>query len=214
MRTVVLLLLFTLVPASLLAQDDPVASFADALSTDAALRKLEQGKAITGSFDLETKPRSASIWGAIRIPASPQAIIKLIRDCPNAPRYHKKLKFCEIISSDEVGDGDDDEEILHQQLKISWFSPLLDYTFRAKYNDNAIRYTLISGDLKILQGGWNVYPDPGANSGLLVYFISIKPAAPVPLWVVTRVLQSDIIKTLQTMRELLSLKGNTWLTDE
>ncbi len=206
MRTVVLLLLFTLVPAPLLAQDDPVAGFAEVLTTDAALRKLKQGKAITASFDFETKPRSASIWGAIRIPASPQVIIKLIRDCPNAPSYHKKLKFCEIISSDEDG------ETLHQQLKINLFSPLLDYTFRAQYGDNTIRYTLISGDLKILQGGWNIYPD--ADGSLLVYFMSIKPSAPVPLWLVTRILQSDIVKTLQKMRELLASEDNAWLTDE
>ncbi|MCF6224830.1 MAG: hypothetical protein L3J22_00805 [Xanthomonadales bacterium] len=208
MRTVVLLLLFTLVPAPLLAQDDPVAGFADALTTDTALRELQQGKAITGSFDFETKPRSASIWGAIRIPASPQVIIKLIRDCPNAPSYHKKLKFCEIISNDEKGNG----ETLHQQLKINFFSPLLDYTFRAQYGDNTIRYTLISGDLKILQGGWNIYPD--THSSLLVYFISIKPSAPVPLWLVTQILQSDIVKTMQKMRELLISEDSAWLTNE
>lgn len=198
MRTVVLLLLFSLVPASLMAQADPALDIAKTLNTDKIQRELEQGKVITGSFEIETKPRSASLWGAIRIPAQAHAIFSLIRDCPNAPRYHKKLKFCEIISSDTDG------EILHQQLKINWFSPLLDYTFRAEYSDTTIRYTLISGDLKVLQGGWNIYPNPDTDASLLVYFISIKPEAPVPLWLISRILKSDINNTLLTLRERLT----------
>jgi len=203
MRAVYLLLLVVLIPAPVLARDALPTELVRAMNDPQIFQRLEQDEIPIGSFSSRFGKQAPSMWAAVLIPGSIDKVHEAIIKCEDAPQYYKHMVSCEVL------ERSNNVEIIHQTIKLIWFLPQLEYTFRADYSDphsaretnfRTIRYQLISGDLKILNGGWNLYPY--GRKTLAVHYITIQPDMPLPSWIIRRALQNDLPESLGIIRNI------------
>ncbi len=168
---------------------------AQALKTESVRQQLALGKVVTAAFTPNKPTKGVSMWATLEIYAPLEDIVAAINLCEQAVKWHKKLKSCKRLHQ-EPGFAE-----FEQRVKFSWYLPELEYVFRASYpNPDEIRFQAISGDIKTLQGGWNLYPND--ESTLAVYFITIQPKLPSPKWLVEKTLKSDLPKMLRTISDI------------
>ena len=193
------LLLLVLVPAPSLARDDIPLQLAQALQSNSINRQLNNAEILVATFTPETTIKGVSMWAAIKIPAPLEDVFAAINLCEQALKWHKKLKACRRT---EQGPDFTDFE---QRLKFSWYLPEWKYKFRASYpHPDEIRFQAISGDIKTLQGGWQLYPRGEAT--LAVYFITIQPRSRVPKWLMKKAMRADIPEMLRTINKIATKK--------
>jgi len=197
------LLLLVWLPVSALAWEDLPPEATLALKNTSVQTKIEHNETVTGSFKYASGNVGISAWAAVYIPASIQAVTDAILRCKDAPKYYKKLKACRVVKQG------DRYNVFAQELKLAWFLPRLKYLFRAdfpvpeaadKNTPARIRFSLLSGDLKALAGGWNLYPH---KQGIIaVYFIHFQPEFYLPAWLARAALKSDLPETMAVVKKL------------
>ncbi|MBE9549896.1 MAG: hypothetical protein IMF09_10865 [Proteobacteria bacterium] len=203
MRAVYLLLILALIPAPAMARDALPTELVRAMNDPRIIRHLEQNEIPIGSFASRSGKQAVSMWAAVLISGSIDKVHEAIIKCEDAPQYYKHMVSCEVL------EHSNNVEIVHQKIKLIWFLPQLEYTFRADYSDplsareinfRTIRYQPVSGDLKILDGGWNLYPY--GTETLAVHYITIQPSMPLPGWIIRRALQNDLPESLEIIRNI------------
>ncbi len=192
-----LLLLLSLIPAPSLARDEVPTQVAQALTTEAISQQLMRGEIVIAAFTPDQPTTGMSMWAALRISASPEKVFAAISLCEQAVRWYQKLKSCQQL---DQGPGFTEYK---QRVKLSWYLPELNYSFRASYPyPGEIRFQALSGDLKTLQGGWDLYPRGGAT--LALYFITIEPKLPSPDWLMKKTMRKDLSEMLLTISKIVA----------
>ena len=111
------------------------------------------------------------------------------------------MKECEVI---EDRDG---RALIHQVVKTSWLAPRQDFVFeslREPYRE--IRFGLVEGNLKAMEGSWRFTATP---DGLLVdYSIRVRPALPVPGFLVSWVMRRGMPDLIACIRGLAGGSGS------
>ena len=133
--------------------------------------------------------------------ASAERVWETVLSCEAALVYVKGMVHCEVLEdSPERG-------IVHQVVDRSWLVPTQNYTFESLRNPHrGIRFQLLEGNLDILEGYWRFEPRP---EGLLVeYEARVKPAFPVPDFLVRHVVRKDMPNLLACIRALANGSGS------
>ncbi len=159
------------------------------------LASLKRGEVLVQTIENETPGVTARATALVNTDAD--SIWDIIGYCKNGLIYMHGLKTCEML------EGDQFDMIVHHRVRKSWFSPMLDYTFRAKRNREGYGSAkLISGNLNVLSGYWQLTPLKGEQGVLVVHQISIQTRFPSPKWLVRRSLKHDLPDMLACIRGL------------
>jgi hypothetical protein len=111
------------------------------------------------------------------------------------------LKQCEVI--EDRGD----RALIRQVVKPSWLVPRQEFVFeslREPYRE--IRFGLVEGNLRAMEGSWRFTATP---DGLLVdYSIRVRPALPVPGFIVSWVMRRGMPDLIACIRGLAGGSGS------
>lgn len=118
------------------------------------LASLKRGEVLVQTIENETPGVTARATALVYTDAD--SIWNIIGYCKNGLIYMHGLKTCEML------EGDQFDMIVHHRVRNSWYSPMLDYTFRAQRNREGYGSAkLISGNLNVLNGYWQLTPLDG-----------------------------------------------------
>jgi hypothetical protein len=157
------------------------------------LARLRAGEVVLEDDRADENGAVASILVFMRAPV--ERIWSVIVSCRDAQAFVAGLQFCEVL--EERGDY----ALTRQVVDRGWVSPRLDYTFatvRQPYRH--MEFKLTAGNLRTMQGSWDfaAYAD-----GVLVrHQLVLRPAMPVPRWLVRRSMVHDLPDMLRCIRGL------------
>lgn len=137
------------------------------------------------------------VRAAIDISAPPSQVWATMIDCDRAPRFVRGLKSCRILARDETGQWDVREHI------VQWLSllPSTRSEFRSEYvRDQRIRFRRTGGDLKALDGAWQLEPLRQGQGTRLTYVARVDPGLPLPGAMVRAAIEADLPRTLEALR--------------
>ena len=145
--------------------------------------------------------------GAARVAAlfygEPEEIWKIIGSCEYGFYYVHGLKLCEVLESAEFYSK------VRQRVRSSWYMPTLDFTFEVNTTSPKHReFRLAGGDMKVMEGQWNLVPAPDRDGIVVVHEIRVRSWIPAPRWLVRRVLKGDLPDMLACMRGLAKASGD------
>lgn len=146
--------------------------------------------------------------GAARVTAlfhsNAAAVWDIIGYCKYEFIYVRGLKECEMLKGDQF------QMTMHHRLRNSWYTPTLDFTFEASREPGGNGQAhLVGGNLKVLEGRWNLFPFMDDNNVIVVHEIRIQPSIPAPKWLVRRSLRNDLPGMLACIRGLAGASGDT-----
>ena len=166
------------------------------------LALLKRGEILVQTVENDKPGVTARVTALFNTDAD--SIWNIIGYCKNGLIYMHGLKTCEIL------EGDQFDMIVHHRVRNSWFSPMLDYTFRAQRNREGYGSAkLISGNLNVLNGYWQLKALKGEQGVLVVHEISIQTRFPAPKWLVRRSLKQDLPDMLACIRGLAKSPART-----
>lgn len=148
-----------------------------------------------------TSESGGAAWARALFHAPAERVWETVLSCEAAFVYIKGMEHCEVLEdSPERG-------IVHHVVDRSWLVPTQDYTFESLRNPHrGIRFRLLEGNLDILEGHWRFEARP---EGLLVeYEARVKPAFPVPDFLVRHVIRKDMPNLLACIRALANGSGS------
>lgn len=125
----------------------------------------------------------------------------VLLSCEQAFVYIRDLAGCAVLERNA------DRTLVNHSVKQPWPLPLFDYVFESLYMPyTGIDFHLVKGNLDILEGSWRFSDTP---HGLLVeHEIRIKPAFPVPRFLVRHAIGEQLPDLLACLRGLSSGSGN------
>jgi len=149
---------------------------------------------------VEPDPKGAAgmVQAVIDIPVPPSTLWETMLDCKGANRFIKGLKRCRILKEDPKGNWDVREHV------VSWLAlmPTTRSEFRSDYLKNrSIKFMRTGGDLKILEGEWNLKPVQRGTKTRLTYMARIDPGTILPSSMIRAVVETDLPKTLKALRK-------------
>ena len=169
------------------------------VSEPAVQQRLAQGQVVVetaGSID-SGAPRGR-VRAAVRIPASPEAIWRVMTDCAQAPLYVPGLKRCRRIDAAPDGSWED----IEHEVRYSWLLPPVRYVFRAQYQrPQRMDFHRISGDLREEAGTWLLTATPDGTATVVEYEVYLDPGFWIPKFLVTRMLRKDVPAVLNGLSE-------------
>ncbi len=149
------------------------------------------------SISVKTSEKGGTVWGAIRIDAPAEDIFNSIVYCNGGSSAHATMRNCKVIEKTV------NHEIAEHQIKYHWLIPRQTYLFRGDYYGfTRIRFRVLEGDLKKLDGGWDMFPIENSGAFLVRYYATIQPRFPTPKWLIRKSLKKEIPAMLKVMREL------------
>jgi hypothetical protein len=164
------------------------------------LARLKRGEILLQTIRDE-KPGAAARVTAL-LHTSINEVWKILGYCKYEMIYVKGLKLCEML------DGDEYQMTVHHRLRNSWYAPTLDFVFSASRDSSATgKATLVSGNLKVLEGQWNLYPIESESGVIAVHEIRIQPRFPAPKWLIRHTLQNDLPDMMACIRGLAAASG-------
>jgi len=167
---------------------------------DYDLARLKNGEILLQTIHSE-KP-----GGAARVTAlfhgTSEAVWNIIGYCKYEFIYIRGLKICEVLKPGQS------EMVVRHRLRNSWYTPILDFTFKASRRPNNIGEAhLVSGNLKALHGLWRMVPLENERYVIVVHEIRIQPLIPAPRWLVRRSLLNDLPDMIACIRGLARASG-------
>ena len=169
------------------------------LSEPSVQQRLAEGQVVVeaaGSID-SAAPRGR-VRAAVRIPASPEAIWRVMTDCAQAPRYVPGLKRCRRIDAASDGSWED----IEHEVRYSWLLPPVRYVFRAQYQrPHRMDFHRTSGDIREETGTWLLTATPDGAATLVEYEVYLDPGFWIPKFLLTRMLRKDVPAVLSGLRE-------------
>ena len=175
-----------------------------ALELDAAAQaRLAAGETVTRFTPDRSESAAGLLEAVIDIPASPDAVWKVLIDCGVAAKVFSGLKTCKIISTEAGGKADVREHT------ISWSAllPTVRSVFRSQYDaPKTILFSRTAGDLKRLKGEWNLAALPDGKTTRLSYAAAISVGIPVPSALVRTALEGDMPKSMKAIRAAATAK--------
>ena len=158
-------------------------------------QQILAGKVI--SIPVNTDDKGGTVWGAIKVDAQAEDIFNSIVYCNGGTSAHKTMRNCKTIEKDA------EHEIAEHQIKYHWLVPRQIYRFRGDYEGfTRIRFRVLDGDLKKLDGGWDLFPIENSDGYLVRYYATIQPKFPTPRWIIRKSLKKEIPAMLKIMKDL------------
>ena len=149
------------------------------------------------AIPVNTNDKGGTVWGAVRVDAPAEDIFNSIVYCNGGTSAHKTMRNCKTIEKDA------EHEIAEHQIKYHWLVPRQIYRFRGDYDGfTRIRFRVLDGDLKKLDGGWDLFPIEGTEAFLVRYYATIQPKFPTPRWIIRKSLKKEIPAMLKVMKDL------------
>jgi hypothetical protein len=172
------------------------AASADAtLQNEESLEKLRSGEILFETLAHDEAGGSARVSGYFL--ADKESIWNIIGYCRYAYIYIQGLNYCEMLQ------GDGRYMIQQQQVRHSWYTPTLDFTFEAKREVNEYgEARLLSGNLRGLEANWQLVTPADGVGVVVTHELRIQLKLPVPRWLIRRGLRNDLPDMLACIRGL------------
>ena len=192
LRNLLLILIFVIFPQWACAENPGFSA--------EELARLKRGEILLQSIHNE-KPGGAARVTAL-LHTSNDEVWKILGYCKYEMIYVKGLKFCEMLHGDEY------KMTVQHRLRNSWYAPTLDFVFSASRDSSDTgKATLVSGDLKVFEGQWNLYPMESESGVIAVHEIRIQSRFPAPKWLIRHTLQNDLPDMMACIRGLAAASG-------
>jgi len=168
---------------------------------DYDMARLQSGEILLQTLDAD-KPGAAARVTAL-FHSSADAVWDIIGYCKYERIYIRGLRLCEVLNPGLS------RMIMHHRIRNSWYMPMLDFTFEASRKPgNSGEARLVGGDLKVLQGQWQLLPQADGEKLIVIHEIRIQPKNPAPRWLVRRSLRRDLPDMLACIRGLAKASGD------
>lgn len=174
------------------------------IDADAA-RQLRTGEVILEIAPDESGEADGHIMAVIDIAAPPPIVFAVMVDCARAMKFVDQLTMCKVLETSADGSYD----IREHHSRWLAIMPEMVSVFRSDYvPDREIRFSRVSGDLKFLQGSWQLQPMANGRATRLFYDARVGVDVPVPAFMIRASLESDVRRLLKALRaEVLTGKG-------
>jgi len=180
--------------------NSPSVAAAPAGLSDEEMVWLKRGEILLQTIHTEKSGAAARVTALLHTNAN--GVWNILGYCEYELIYVQGLKICEVLESDKL------QMTVHHQVHKSWYTPTLDIVFTAsRGSDGSGKASLVSGDLKILEAKWNLYPLADENSVIVVHEIRVQPKMPAPKWLVRRTLRKDLPDMMACIRGLAGASG-------
>lgn len=157
--------------------------------------RLEAGDVLIATVPSHTG--GGDISAVIDISTPPSCLMATMRDCDSAANFIDGLQSCRILSRSADGASDVREHV----VKWLWFLSATRSVFRSDYDGtSAIRFSRVSGDLRALEGRWDLQPLRDGHATRLFYQAHVDPGLPLPDAIVRTALEVTLPKTLRSLR--------------
>jgi hypothetical protein len=167
---------------------------------DEELARLKRGEILLETIHAEKSGAAARVTALLH--SSVNDVWNILGYCKYELVYVKGLKHCEVL------EGDQFQMMVRHRVRNSWYSPTMDFVFAASRDlTGAGKATLVSGDLKVFEGQWKLYPLTDENSVIIVHEIRVQSRFPAPKWLIRRALRNDLPDMLACIRGLASASG-------
>ena len=165
------------------------------------LEDLREGKILLENIHKD-KP-GAAMRATVLLHTDADQIWNIIGNCEYEFVYIRGLKLCEVLS------GDNFQMKVRHRLQNSWYSPTLDYIFQASRDEDGTgKASLVSGNLKVLEGQWDLITQPDGRSVIVAHEIRIQSRLPAPKWLLRRALDKDLPDMMACIRGLARASGD------
>lgn len=102
----------------------------------------------------------ARVTASVVVAAPPETVWKLLTDCAGARRLYAGVDDCRVLSVAPGGRSD----VRHSRVRWLPGLPPVRFTFRNDYEPGReIRFRLVEGDLKRMEGRWRLTVQDGAT---------------------------------------------------
>lgn len=166
------------------------------------LEKLKNGRILVLDSKSDKPGGTVRVQAMAQVPA--QAVWDVIVSCEKTFSFVEGLQSCDVI------EDSGERALLHQVTKQGWPAPTLDFIYeslREPYRH--IRFRLVQGNLKAMEGSWQLIKTP---DGLLMdYEIRIKPEVAAPDFLVSRSLRKSSPDMIACIRGLSGGSGSMGL---
>ncbi|MFC1695488.1 SRPBCC family protein [Pseudomonadota bacterium] len=186
-----------LIPAVLLG----FAPLASPAEPDAeSLLRLSNGEILLLDATSNESGGSARVQVLIQSPA--EAVWDVITSCEQSFVFVDGLKSCEVI------EDSGHRALVRQRVKKGWLIPQQDFVFESRRTPfRNMNFELVEGNLKAMEGSWDFSEIP---EGLLVeYQIRVRPAFPVPGFIVSYVMRRGMPDLIACIRGLAGGSGSS-----
>lgn len=146
----------------------------------------------------DAKGAAGMVQAIIDIPVPPSILWKTMLDCKGANRFIEGLQKCRILKEDPKGKWDVREHV------VSWLAlmPSTRSEFRSDYQKHrSIKFMRTGGDLKILEGEWNLQSVQKGKETRLTYMARVDPGTILPSSMIRAAVEADFPKTLKALRK-------------
>ena len=167
--------------------------------TDPAIQqRLASGEVVVATSAIDPAHPRGRVRAAVRIPAAPEEIWRVVTDCREALSFVPGLRRCRRLDGATDGSWQDVEH----EMRYSWLLPTVRYVFRADYDrPHRIDFHRISGNLKQEEGTWLFTPTADGAATVVEYEVYVDPGFWIPQTLVAHSLRRDIPAVLTGLRE-------------
>lgn len=159
--------------------------------------QLREGKVILLSSDATSSDDSGySATAAVVVDAPPSEVWKVVDDGNAAAGFQDSLVSSKVIERAA------DYTLVEQVVKIGLTK--VNYVVRQKPQPPRLMdFELESGDLREMDGFWRCLPleSEGKQRTLLIYRLSLKPAIPIPGFLIRKSIAKNLPATLSSVRD-------------
>jgi uncharacterized protein YndB with AHSA1/START domain len=161
-------------------------------------QRLTAGEVVVATSAIDPAHPRGRVRAAVRIPAAPETIWRVVTDCQEALSFVPGLRRCRRLEGAADGSWQDVEH----EMRYSWLLPTVRYVFRADYDrPHRIDFHRISGNLKQEEGTWLFTPTADGAATVVEYEVYVDPGFWVPQALVARSLRRDIPAVLTGLRD-------------
>lgn len=159
-------------------------------------QNLANGQVVVG---FTKRGASKYVLGRILLDASPEQIWSVLANPFEFENgIYSRMKNVQVLQDEPR------HSVLRCKIAIGIVLPSIDAVVESDYWPmQKIAFHRKDGSLKALDGGWKLTPKEGGKTEVS-YWMSIEPGVPVPGWLVTEGVKSDLPKTLVALRKRLN----------
>ncbi len=150
--------------------------------------------------------KSAQIAAVILINANAEQIWPVLTECDQAPKFIPGLIKCEKLETSHDGLWD----VRRHTSSVGFGLPKIISEFRAEFNPaHSLKFSRTGGNLKSLEGTWNLEQQTGSGKVLLSYQARLSSNSIFPDSLLRRALKSRIPKVLKALRREILTQSTT-----
>lgn len=176
-----------------------------AMETGNEMQRLQAGEILVQTIHSDKSGGAARVTALFH--AEADAVWNVIGYCENEFIYVRGLELCEVLVPGLQYIRK------HHRVNNNWYTPTLDFVFEARRTSPTHGdFKLVGeGDLKVMQGQWDLRPAATGEGLVVSHDIRIQSRLPAPRWLVRRVLKTDLPDMLACVRGMANASGSAGL---